>query len=82
MSDPRRHDDEIDENLPLVPGAGVGGTAGAMTPSDNSLFGPEPDPEPDSRGVNEEEVSTDTELIDSGASPEFDHSLRRRGSGS
>ena len=78
MSDSNRRDDDFDADLPLIPGAGVGGGAGAMTPSDNSLFGPEPEPAPDSRGVNEEEVSTDTELIDSGGSPEFDHSLRKR----
>jgi hypothetical protein len=80
MSDPRRRDDEFDEDLALIPGTGgIAGSAGAMTPSDNSIFGPEPDPEPDSRGVNEEDVSmNDAELTDSGSSPEFDHSLKRR----
>lgn len=61
----------------LIPAPGVGGQA--IVPSDNSLFGPEPEPAPDTQGVNEDDIGDeDAELVDPGASPEFDHSLRRR----
>lgn len=79
MSDRTRRDDPAD--LSAVPAAGPGGQA--LTPSDNSVFGQEPEPAPDSRGVNEEDLSTeDAGLQDPGGSPEFDHSLRRRPPGS
>ena len=79
MSDPKRRDDQTD--IPIVPGVGAGGQP--ITPSDNSFFGQEPEPAPDLRGVNEEDVTmNDSELVDSGESPEFDHSLRKRPSGS
>ncbi len=75
MTDREKRDVVADEHL--VPGSGAGGPV--VTTSDNSLFGAEPEPTPDSRGVNEEDVSVaDDELIDAGGSPEFDHSLRRR----
>ncbi len=75
MSDRDTRDDVLDEHL--VPGSGAGGPV--VTTSDNSLFGAEPEPTPDSRGVNEEDVRVEDEgLMESGSSPEFDHSLRRR----
>lgn len=75
MSDRDRRDDVLDEHL--VPGSGAGGPV--TTTSDNSLFGAEPEPAPDSRGVNEEDIGVEDEgLTDAGGSPEFDHSLRRR----
>ena len=75
MSDRDKRDDVVDEHL--VPGSGAGGPV--VTTSDNSLFGAEPEPAPDSRGVNEEGVSVeDAGLMDAGSSPDFDHSLRRR----
>lgn len=74
MRDPKRRDDPTD--LPIVPGVGGGQP---ITPSDNSFFGQEPEPAPDLRGVNEEDVTMDdAELEDAGESPEFDHSLRKR----
>ena len=77
MSDRTRRDDPTD--IPVVPGVGAGGQP--ITPSDNSFFGEEPEPAPDLRGVNEEDVTIgDEELVDSGESPEFDHSLRKRSS--
>ena len=81
MSDRDRRDDPND--LPIVPGVpGVGAGGQAIAPDENSIFGPDPEPDPDARGVNEEDVSTDAELMDAGESPEFDHSLRKRSSGS
>ncbi len=75
MSDREKRDEVADEHL--VPGSGAGGPV--VTTSDNSLFGAEPEPTPDSRGVNEEDVSVEDEgLMDAGGSPEFDHSLRCR----
>ncbi len=75
MSDRDTRDDAVDEHL--VPGSGAGGPV--VTTSDNSLFGAEPAPAPDSRGVNEEDIGVEDEgLMDAGGSPEFDHSLRRR----
>jgi len=75
MSDREKRDEFVDEHL--VPGSGAGGPV--VTTSDNSLFGAEPEPAADSRGVNEEDMSVeDDSLMDSGSSPEFDHSLRRR----
>jgi hypothetical protein len=58
----------------------VGGVGGQMVPpADNALFVPDDEAEDDDTGVNEEDVSTQDEgLLDPGASPEFDHSLRRR----
>ncbi len=75
MSDRDKRDDDVDDHL--VPGSGAGGPV--VTTSDNSLFGAEHDPAPDTRGVNEEDVSVEDEgLMDAGGSPDFDHSLRRR----
>ncbi len=75
MSDREPRDKAADEAL--IPSAGVGGQA--IVPSDNSLFGPEPESAPDDRGVNEEDIGLEDDgLLDPGASPEFDHSLRRR----
>lgn len=75
MSERRSRDEPVDDYP--IPASGVGGQV--VTPSDNSLFGTDPEPAPDSRGVNEDDVGTeDAGLVDPGASPEFDHSLRRR----
>lgn len=72
---------KTDEQDPLletyvIPGSGIGGQV--VAPDDNSLFGPDTTPTPDSQGVNVEDVSTgDADLVGPGGSPEFDHSLRR-----
>jgi hypothetical protein len=56
---------------------GVGGQL--VPPADGSLFVPDDVPEPDDQGVNEEDiVPEDDGLLGAGASPEFDHSLRKR----
>lgn len=73
-----RNPDEQDPLLEtyVIPGSGFGGQA--LAPDDNSLFGPDVTPTPDSQGVNEEDVSIDdADLVSPGGSPEFDHSLRR-----
>lgn len=67
---------ELDPEEYLLP-TGVGGQL--VPPADDSLFVPDETPPEDDRGVNEEDiVPEDDGLIDSGSSPEFDHSLRRR----
>ena len=74
-----RKDDPIPDDVEdyLQPVGGVGGQI--VPPSDNSLFGPGDEVEEDDRGTSDEYVvPEDEELLDAGASPEFDHSLQRR----
>jgi len=56
------------------------GAAGQLLPpADGALFMPDDKAPADDRGVNEEDVvAEDDELLNPGASPEFDHSLRDR----
>jgi len=72
---------KTDEQDPLLetyvnPGSGVGGQV--VAPDDNSFFGPDVTPTPNSQGVNAVDVRPeDAALLGPAGSPEFDHSLRK-----
>lgn len=72
-----RDDDQIlDDEDYIQPVGGVGGQM--VPPAENSIFVPEADIDEDERGTSDEYVAAEDEgLLDPGASPEFDHSLRR-----
>lgn len=74
-----RDDDVLDDMDYLQPVGGVGGVM--VPPAENSIFVPNADEEihEDERDTSDEYVAAEDEgLLDPGASPEFDHSLRRR----
>jgi hypothetical protein len=74
-----RDDDVLDDLDYIQPVGGVGGQI--VPPAGNSLFAPDVDEEidEDERDTSEEYIAPEDEgLLNPGASPEFDHSLRRK----
>jgi hypothetical protein len=75
---PDRDDDRVLDDMDYI--QPVGGVGGVMVPpAENSLFNPAPEIDETEQDTSDEYVvPEDRELAENpGASPEFDHSLRR-----